>query len=437
MIRSTLTFSPSFERLAKLRLAASPHCILPSLDEPPVSGTDPSPYFDKAIAILGESAVHLHEQARYSDSRYDKIDDLNTAIVKLDGNTEKYNRYVNKRVDRLEGDLGTVKRDVKIVKDDVKAFRVDVNQRFDDVNRRFDDVNRRFDEIDQRFDTLQAMLFNRLARFLHTRIQKVGVLIQGRNGHKSYESSRDFPTTVKQFWLLQGNSKHIEVIPPLIKLTAFIVTKLTSLARYYSVEGWEDWKSLDEEETGQTQYNNLEDAVAAHPMLCLRALAEKWYLEYGQLQKLDDDTEEFHVTKRKRKADDDTNIRRIKVKRGNDYEAEISILSSTSDEVVLQSTITRSGPKLRVPRQATLEEILNKSERSRNSLESAGIGWETSSSVRAARHRLRAQIGMDPPVPNDPAIGEKRREPRAGVVMDIRSKASEEEGQERGGQEDT
>ncbi len=54
------------------------------------------------------------------------------------------------------------------------------------------------------------------------------------------------------------------------------------------------------------------------------------------------------------------------------------------------------------------------------SVESAELGYETSSSARAARLRVHAAMGMDPPV-----SGGGRRIPRISKVMDVKPKDSE------------
>ena len=233
-----------------------------------------------------------------------------------------------------------------------------------------------------------------------------------------------FPDTVEEFWLLKSNSKPCELFTCLSRLTSIIVAKLTSLARHYSIKGWKKWPCLDQEKSGSTQYDRLEDAIAAYPQRCLRILAAKWGLEYGQLDRLEMDTEKIRATGQKRKVEDETESRRVKAKVGSTCETEISILSSESQEVIVKRKTTTAEPEVRVHRQTTLEEVMRHYHvpgNPRISDGSTGLAWETSSSVQAARHRVRAAVGQDPPVPD-----ERHRRPRISKVVDAQPKISDD-----------
>lgn len=146
-----------------------------------------------------------------------------------------------------------------------------------------------------------------------------------------------------------------------------------------------------------TQYEVLEDAVAAHPERCHRALGIKWGLEYGQLEK--PGPRGTYPTAQKRKADNETESRRIKPRMTNSYEIETSIKSTDSSEVQVRTTAFMVGPDVRVPGQTTLEEVVrlhHVPEHHRMSEESAELRWGTDTETRIARHRVRAGAGLDP-----------------------------------------
>jgi len=406
MATSTSTYSLSFEKLKGLQRSAHPQHELTLPERPSGFETDLNPYLDSAIGMLGESAVYLYDNHHYMDSRFDgietRIDKLDTRVDKLDTRVGKWFDYVNKRFVKIEDDIKAVKDDVKAVKDDVKAVKDDVNQRFDEA---------------------RAINFNRFARVLDAEIEKVAAPVQDENGQKRYQVGAGFPETVEEFWLLKSNSKPSKLSTRLLKLKSIIVGKLASLARHYSIKGWKNWQCLDRENPKTTQYDRLEDAVAAHSQRCLRILAAKWNLEYEQLERIDGEPEEIRPVAQKRKADDETETRRVKPRRGSEFETEISIISSKSEEVIIKSKTTKTGPEVRVHRQTTLEEVLQQYHppgQSRMSVESAELGYETSSSARAARLRVHAAMGMDPPV-----SGGGRRIPRISKVMDVKPKDSE------------
>jgi len=406
MATSTSTYSLSFEKLKGLQRSAHPQHELTLPERPSGFETDSNPYLDSAIGMLGESAAYLYDNHHYMDSRFDgietRIDKLDTRVDKLDTRVGKWFDYVNKRFVKIEDDIKAVKDDVKAVKDDVKAVKDDVNQRFDEA---------------------RAINFNRFARVLDAEIEKVAAPVQDENGQKRYQVGAGFPETVEEFWLLKSNSKPNKLSTRLFKLTSIIVGRLTSLARHYSIKGWKKWQCLNRENPEATQYDRLEDAIAEHPQRCLRVLAAKWNLEYEQLERIDGEPEEIRPKAQKRKADDETETRRVKPRNGGEFETEISIISSQSEEVIIKSKTTKTGPEVRVHRQITLEEVLQQYHppgQSRMSVESAELGYETSSSARAARLRVHAAMEMDPPV-----SGGGRRIPRISKVMDVKPKDSE------------
>ncbi len=153
----------------------------------------------------------------------------------------------------------------------------------------------------------------------------------------------------------------------------------------------------DSEEAEPTQYAALEDAVAAHPELCLQALAVKWGLEYGQLER--PKPQDARPTAQKRKADTESESRRVRHRVANEFEADISIVSTSSEEVIVRRRTTFYEPYDRVLNHTTLRELLaddHPPERTELSPASTQLRWGTNSSTRAARHHVRAMGEADP-----------------------------------------
>ena len=191
---------------------------------------------------------------------------------------------------------------------------------------------------------------------------------------------------------------------------------LTNLAKHYSLEGWEDWQSIDQEDSDATSYIRLKDAVVAHPQLCLRALAATWGLEYEQLERIPEKPEEKQAKARKRKADDETERRNVKAKMASDYEMELTISSTENREVKVRRKMVKSEPEVNFPGSMTLEEVTAQYHMPGHSPmpgETTEVEWESSSSARIARHSLLAGMGASPPAPD-----QRRRVPRTGPAVD-------------------
>ena len=258
---------------------------------------------------------------------------------------------------------------------------------------------------------------------LEAPIEEVAVSVQDRNGQKRYEVGAGFPDTVEDFWLLKSNSKPCKLFTRVSRLTSIVVAKLASLARHYSIKGWKKWRCL--EKPGLTYYDRLEDAVAAYPQRCLRILAAKWGLEYGQLDQLEIEveTEKMRTTVQKRKVEEERESRKVKAKVGNAYESEISISPSENQGVMVRRKTTIAEPEVRVHRQTTLEEVIRQyhvQDHLGASDESTEPAWETSSSAQAVRHRTRAAVGQDP------LLDERHREPHISTVVDAQPKISDD-----------
>ena len=195
---SISAYSLSFEKLESLHQSAKGMASLTLPERPSESTTDHHRYLDSAISMLSDSAVSLYANYHYMDSRFDRIE---TQLGKTDREVSNHFRYLNKRLDKdvnqqfdkIDQRFDKVDQRVRAVEFNIKAFKDEVNQRFDEVYHRFDEV--------------KAVNFNRFAKVLHAHIRKVAAPIQDGNGRTRYEVASGFPKTIKQFWLLQRDSK--------------------------------------------------------------------------------------------------------------------------------------------------------------------------------------------------------------------------------------
>ncbi|KAI4134926.1 MAG: hypothetical protein LQ347_001109 [Umbilicaria vellea] len=409
MASFTSIYSPSYEKLKALQESAkargSTNLTLP--ERPEGSESVPNRYLNSAISMLGESAASLYANHHYLDIRLDDSErNINEQVTKIDGTVRRVERKVNEDFRYIQKQLNGFERKVDEKFDDVQNQFTEVRRRFNAVDYRFDEFK---DNVNQRFDEAKAINFNLLASSLESPIRKIAAHVQDRNGQKKYEVGAGFPETVEEFWLLKSN-----------------IAQLTSLARHYSIEGWKKWPRLDQGKPRPAQDSRLEDAVAAYPERCLRILAATWGLNYPQLERLETDTEKMPATAQKRKVEDETEPRRVKAKVGSACETEISILSGKTEEVIVRRKTTTAEPEVRFHHQTTLEEVMREYNVPGHprplDVESAELGWETSSSTRAARHLVRARVGLDPPAPD-----ERHRVPRSSkVLVDKRPKVSDD-----------
>lgn len=374
----------------------------------PKSEVDVTRYFDEAIGLLSTATNNTYVDRDITDHRIDHIQDsLDTFQPKVD----KEFQYVHKRFDQVDGRFEKV--DGRFEKVDGRLEKVD--RRLEQIDGRLDkvechlealksDMNKQFGDMNKQFGQNLAFQRNRLVRLLEAQIERIAEPKEGEMGGWRNEVADEFPTTVWRFWSLKSNGTHKHHHLPLLFsqrpiLNTIAVSALQQLAKHYSVKGWEDWKMMDSGDSGATQYHCLNDAVTAHPGRCLRALAVKWGLEYGQLQTL-----QVQPQAPKRKADDsETESRRVRFKQASEVETEVSILSSDSRQAVIQKR-TKTSAEATVPINTTLEAVLmeyghvpghiNRDE------ESAEVRW-SDSSTRARRHRFRAISGGEPPALSD------------------------------------
>ena len=395
----------SFEKLKALSKTAqacssgSVTLVLP--ERPSDSETDLRPFLNGAISMLSESATYLYDDRRYLDCR---LDELDKKVERVDKKGDDHFKYIQKQFKAIKDDLKTfaTKDDLKAfaTKDDLKAFATkDDLKAFatkDDLKVVKDDLKASTDKLEASTDNLMAVARNRLVTRLNLSIEKVRALVQDQAGQSKNIVAPDFPLTVRRFWYLKSNSKLIKFSNMLINLT-LIVPALQRLAKHYAIDGWQDWKIHESEDADATQYDTLEVAIAAHPELCLQALAVKWGLEYGQLER--PMVQGVHPTVRKRKAYDELEPRRVKHRQTSEYVADLSILSIEGQEVIIRRRTTISEPDARVHVQTTLEEVLkehNVPGHGEMSEESAELRYGTDSSTQLVRHHIKAVMGLDP-----------------------------------------
>lgn len=154
-----------------------------------------------------------------------------------------------------------------------------------------------------------------------------------------------------------------------------------------------------EDEVDSTQYIDPNVAIAAHPELCLQVLAIKWGLEYSQLERPGRQMADFVDVVRKRKADDQSISRKVRRKQVD----EISTISDESEEIVRKSISgSESEPNaLPIYAHVTVEELRREFNIPGESIagDSADLRWGSDTTTHALKHHIRAQMGLDPPVP--------------------------------------
>ena len=200
--------------------------------------TDLHPYLDNAIVALSTSTAYLYD------------DNAPWAVRVIE---------VKKGVERVDAKLDDAKTTLEGQIDDVKTT----------LEGQIDDVKIQVDELQAGVNNNIALQRNSLRKWLDDPISPISAPIRVGDSLR-YIVAKGFPSRVKDFWRL--------ILDP---------TTLTELARHYSVRDWDRWKRATLKDTDVTCYMDLEDAVAAHPHKCLRALAITWGLQYSVLKRLE------------------------------------------------------------------------------------------------------------------------------------------------------
>ncbi len=260
MAPSAVPFEPSYTALKNLRqkvhkhTATSVNLTLPIRPQDP--STDVNPYLDNAIGMLSESTAFLYD------------DEAPWAVRVLE--VKKGVDKVDAKVDEVKAEVAELKTDVAELKTDVAELKTDVaelkhSMRMMEVHSEFlenqiDSVKEDVDNVRSGVNNGVAIQLNSLRKWLDDPIEPVSAV--DRTGDRpKYTVAEGFPYSVKDFWKL--------ILNP---------TALTELARHYSVRDWDRWKRATSADTDVTCYMELQDAVTAHPLKCLRSLAMKWGL---------------------------------------------------------------------------------------------------------------------------------------------------------------
>lgn len=174
-------------------------------------------------------------------------------------------------------------------------------------------------EFDKRMDRLEiqvddvktqvtALQINSLRRMLDDPIEPISAPVELDDGRR-YVVARDFPETIQDFWKLVQDP-----------------TTLSRLVRHYSIPGWQKWNRCNSDDTEASPYDDLDDAVTAHPYKCLRMLASKWGLQYSCLER----PNTSKLGKRRANTHTDLNPKRSRMEEGV-HEENRSVVSQNRD----------------------------------------------------------------------------------------------------------
>lgn len=153
---------------------------------------------------------------------------------------------------------------INVLGDPVRIMNVKISEKFDGLDKRMDILEIQVEDVKTQVTALQI---NSLRRMLDDPIEPISAPIEFESGRR-YMVARDFPETIKDFWKLIHET-----------------STLSRLVRHYSVRGWQKWNRCNSDDTEASLYDDLDDAVAAHPHKCLRILASKWGLQYSYLER--------------------------------------------------------------------------------------------------------------------------------------------------------
>ncbi len=250
MAPSATPFEPSYTALKNLRqkvhkhTTASVNLTLPI--RPQDLSADVNPYIDDAIGMLSESTAFLYDDEAPWAMR---VKDVKSQVLAA--------------VDRVDTKVEEVKTDVAELKHSMRMM--EVHSEF--LENQIDSVKEDVDNVRSGVNNGVAIQLNSLRKWLDDPIEPVSAV--DRTGDRpKYTVAEGFPYSVKDFWKL--------ILNP---------TALTELARHYSVRDWDRWKRATSADTDVTCYMELQDAVTAHPLKCLRSLAMKWGLQYSILER--------------------------------------------------------------------------------------------------------------------------------------------------------
>jgi hypothetical protein len=339
MTPSAAPFEPFYTALKSLRQKVSNYTTtsitLPH--RPENLSTDLHPYLDNAIVTLSTSTAYLYD------------DNAPWAIRVVE---------VKEGVERVDTKVDEVKAEVA----EVKAQVDEVDKKVDEVDKKVDEVDKKVDEVKTQMKLLEerlenqidnvrsgvnngmAIQLNSLRKWLDDPIQPVSASVQ-IEGRQRYTVAAGFPTTVREFWRLVSDK-----------------STLVRLAKHYSVVGWEWWRRSASYDSDATPYDTIENAVAAHPGSCLRALAMTWGLQYSALERKGEPSQARERGLGKRKADTDNGSRRVRARedRESDSASQAESISSQdiNDQESQQSRVI--SVQIRVPSNAERRDLVER-----------------------------------------------------------------------------
>jgi chaperonin cofactor prefoldin len=373
-------------------------------------------YVDSAIVILGQSTETLYGVQAFQTNQILEVkkgvETITRQIERFEGNvkhdTDSLSGRVHSlsnRVQMLESQVEDVKSQVEDVKsqvEDVKSQVEDVKSQVEDVKSHMARLDSHVASLDDRVENMNSQLGVESARRANSMrkelptdpIKGVSVLVTIGNT-RSYKVPDEFPKNVREFWKLKSNSMPLSYYEISLKLILVIVPALVTLATHYQVPGWERWRQIESDDTDKTEYNDMSDAVADYPEICLRLLAGEWGLEYSYLPK-------GETLLRKRKAESDgSDSWRVRKREYRDETVESVISRDDNGQMHRQERITRTevSRPIRDVREVFEHDPPMREQRPM-SFESVVIGWRVGSSSTTDKRQIR-DIGKYAQPPRD------------------------------------
>ncbi|RHZ68579.1 uncharacterized protein CDV56_109693 [Aspergillus thermomutatus] len=335
-----------------------PHSVVETLRQTALKNSSAPP---PQLSLPSRSRTVSNETQSYSEAAIELTGARND-INQLDQRVERFEQGARAALTSLSSRLGAVEEDLEELKSQFNDFRKEVRTEFDGFRAEFDGFR-------SGLANNTAIQINGLRKWLDDPLQPVSAPVQVGDS-QAFKVASEFPRSVKEFWQL-GLDK----------------SALTRLARHYGVTGWERWQRSTSEDTDVTEYDELEDAVAAHSERCLRILAATWGLHYSELER--------PRPKRKAEVESDTEARRVRPKNELEDEALESVISQDErGNIFCQELVRQVRPRQRLTSEIPFREVLERYPlppgHHRMSFETASIRWRLSSSSKKSRGTARS-----------------------------------------------
>ena len=375
MAPSALPFEPSYTALKSLRQKVSNYTTtsitLPH--RPENLSTDLHPYLDNAIVTLSTSTAYLYDNNAPWAIR---VVEVKEGVERVDTKVEE----VKTEVAEIKTEVAEIKTEVAEIKTEVAEIKTEVNDvklQVMSLERQMDDVRNSLFNQTQSLNNHTFIQLNSMRKWLDDSIEPISAPVQD-GGCQRYIVAKGFPNRIKDFWRLVSDP-----------------TTLTELARHYSVRDWERWKRASSRDTDVSCYTELEDAVTAQPLMCLRALAMRWGLQYSLLEY--PGQQEGLGRRQKRKAETDSGSRRVKAREDQGNDSATGSESTSSQDLDGQQSQPSGVIQVQVPpgterRYGSLiERIIAATERDDRRHSPKSTHWEPSDSPE-----LQWRVGSTP-----------------------------------------